>query len=440
MAESEHLQLLRYITTQSEDSNSDAKAPIAWDGGVESAKLAKDIAAFANSRDGGAIVIGKMEVAPGAFDLVGVSEDQARSFETTRVANWVNSKFSPAVTLRCERIEHDDKIFVVIVVDEFQDIPTICESDYSESTCKKQLLKRGAVYVRTANAESAPLYSADQLRLLIGRATAKQRNEILAMLDSALQGRALIDQPSDTQRFDAELTAIEKSLAPQYQLMIESGAWRFIVRPTRFREERYDSIEALANLIQKHSVRLVDSYPPSFRGNQPDAWGVWNDLYGEPWALARSGQFLSIHPYYENENEYRARGASSHPEPVRASRTWMDFKPNLMLIAERFMFAARLATEFEQDDVELKLEATALRGRALMSTDSRIDLRHVREVEECRAERFSFKKQIRAEELQLRWEELAAKVMKEFCDYFPGPPCSLDTMRQWVEKFKSRQV
>ena len=89
-------ELLRLVKSSGENSNVDAKAPMGWDEGDESARLAKDRAAFANSRDGGAIVIGKSEN-NGQFEYVGVSAEQAATFDTTRVANWSNSRFNPPI-------------------------------------------------------------------------------------------------------------------------------------------------------------------------------------------------------------------------------------------------------------------------------------------------------------------------------------------------------
>ncbi len=59
--------------------------------------LTKDIISFANSPDGGVIVIGKEESASGEFIRVGVNETQADSFETTKLATWVNNHCDPPV-------------------------------------------------------------------------------------------------------------------------------------------------------------------------------------------------------------------------------------------------------------------------------------------------------------------------------------------------------
>lgn len=85
--------LIQWIECSGESDNIDAKGPMKWDGQANSAALAKDIAAFCNSLDGGVIVIGKTESAPGKFEYTGLTPKDAESFEPTRVANWLNSRF-----------------------------------------------------------------------------------------------------------------------------------------------------------------------------------------------------------------------------------------------------------------------------------------------------------------------------------------------------------
>ena len=118
--------LRRIIANTTENDSVDAKGPMAFSDAVEKAGLAKDIAAFANSTDGGWLVIGKKQTGSGQFTLEGLSLDQAASFETTAVAQWVNNRFAPEIQLECRRVEHDGKTFVVIRINEFDDVPVIC--------------------------------------------------------------------------------------------------------------------------------------------------------------------------------------------------------------------------------------------------------------------------------------------------------------------------
>src|SRR6266851_3724547 len=109
-------ELIRFIEAAGESANIDAKGPMEWDGGEASAGLTKDILALANSRDGGVIVIGKEETQPGKFVLAGLADPQAASFETTKVATWVNNHCSPSVNLVCYRQDHQTRPFILIAV------------------------------------------------------------------------------------------------------------------------------------------------------------------------------------------------------------------------------------------------------------------------------------------------------------------------------------
>ena len=185
-------ELVRIVRMEGENGDIDAKAPVSWDGADQSAGLAKDIAAFANSRNGGYVVIGKKENESGGFDPIGVSEEQAATFDTTKVAQWVNSRFSPQIRLTCyPPQEVDGKLFVVIEVLEFDDVPIMCMKSFPGPKKGDHLLKEKTIYVRNANAASAPLATVDEMRTLVGLATKKRRNEMLAFWDAMLRGRPL---------------------------------------------------------------------------------------------------------------------------------------------------------------------------------------------------------------------------------------------------------
>jgi hypothetical protein len=80
--------------------------------------------AAANTRDGGVIVIGKAE-SEGKFELVGLTPAQACSFDTTKIANWVNSRCIPPVTVTACRVSCDGKDFVVVWDQRYIDAPVV---------------------------------------------------------------------------------------------------------------------------------------------------------------------------------------------------------------------------------------------------------------------------------------------------------------------------
>lgn len=431
----------QYINASGESSHIDAKGPIKWDGEAKSAALAKAIAAFANSRDGGVLVIGKSETAPGQFELTGLTDDQANSFDTTKVAKWINNKFAPPIEVICHQHCYKGNRFVVITVVEFKDVPILCTKSYQNpENTKKHIIRERTIYVRNSNAESAPLGSVEELRELIGLATSKRGNEMLKMFESMLKGKPLVALPNDEEQFDDELNRIEEGIGKTYVEQMTAGAWRLVVRPTRYDVERWTNADHLEDIIRRRSVRLSHSvFPASQTGTHMREWGICNDAYGETWTLAQSGQFLCIRPYWENKEQYKAPWVSSPPTPELAAGRWLDFKSNFRSIVEMFMFSVRLVEEYEPgEEVQIALQATTLAGRRLVTTDSSIWLQEYDDGK-CRAEAFEFKRSCPVEEFRVQWKAFCAEAMKCFDDYFPGPRDSLETMAHWIENFESRR-
>ena len=182
-------ELARWVGTSGENDFVDAKGPMTWDGADASASLAKDIASFANSRDGGVIVVGKSEASDGSFSYDGLSPEQTASFDTTKVGQWVNSRFAPPIQLACYQAEVIDKKFIVIIVQEFDDVPSLCVKSFQETTNpKNHLLRDGTIYIRNQNAESKPIKTVDELRAVIGLATRKKGDELISHFNAMLKG------------------------------------------------------------------------------------------------------------------------------------------------------------------------------------------------------------------------------------------------------------
>ena len=103
----------------------------------------------------------------------------------------MNNRFSPPIRLVCYRQEVDGKQLVVIEVLEFGDVPAICTKSFQCPKTNTHLLREKTIYVRTANAASAPVGTADELRALIGLATKKRHDEMRAYWDAMLRGSPL---------------------------------------------------------------------------------------------------------------------------------------------------------------------------------------------------------------------------------------------------------
>ena len=94
--------------------------------------------------------------------------------------------------------------FIVITVAEFDDVPILCvRSFHDPNDGKKLLLRERTIYVRNSNAESAPLCSVEELRALIGRATLKRADHLLAVVNVLMKGGSLRGAPTDEEQFAA---------------------------------------------------------------------------------------------------------------------------------------------------------------------------------------------------------------------------------------------
>lgn len=81
---------LRLLESRCEDEHLDYKVSLDWNSGdkSEKAELVKDILAFANTRDGGRIIIG---VEDGTFEPVGLDEGVLKSLDVTKVNAFLKS-------------------------------------------------------------------------------------------------------------------------------------------------------------------------------------------------------------------------------------------------------------------------------------------------------------------------------------------------------------
>jgi hypothetical protein len=433
-------QLLAFIETVAENNHIDAKAPLQWDGASKSAELAKDIAAFCNSRDGGVIVIGRREVSAGQFDYSGLSTAEAQSFDTTKVANWVNSRFSPPIPLTCHRVERAGKLFVAITIQEFPDIPVMCVKSFQDpSDPKRPILREGAIYIRNHNAESKPLQTVEEWRALIGLATRKQGDELLSRFSALLAGHTLAEQqPSANEQFANERQQVwtDLDLIPNDK----EGGWWLSFHPGRYDSGRWPSLEQLSGIVRDHAVRIYDTFPISDRGTISMNWGIANQYY-HTWAFTHSGLFAHHEHFYENREGWRSPyGYSVSDQPTLVGGKWLSISHHLHKLTEFFMFIARMCDVYDpQENVYYELVATALKGRHLVPTSTRMVFRNT-VPDACGVKEYRWTKMATAEELRSGWEDHCAQALARFFSLFPERELTTATFRDWIERFKKREL
>lgn len=115
------------------------------------ASLAKDVIAMANTV-GGTIIIGVAEPTPGRFEKIGLTEDELKAFETTKVNNALKKYIGSVISVSVKRLKWRSKYFVVIKVPP-------CEGTIAMAYCDNELanLYQARIYARDNSAQSVEL-------------------------------------------------------------------------------------------------------------------------------------------------------------------------------------------------------------------------------------------------------------------------------------------
>jgi predicted HTH transcriptional regulator len=165
---------------RAEGKNLDYKESMNWGTATAEQKAAvvKDALAMANTQDGGKIVLG---VRDGDYEAIGLADEEFQSFDVTRFADFLNRYADPSFECAIQKFIIDGKKFVTIEVPEFNDVPIICKTDANDPS-SRQILKRGATYIRTNRAASEVVPDAEAMRDLMNRAAVKRGDELLRMV------------------------------------------------------------------------------------------------------------------------------------------------------------------------------------------------------------------------------------------------------------------
>jgi predicted HTH transcriptional regulator len=154
-------ELINYIKYPNEERYLEFKDNVKWSGEFQ-AKLTKSIMAMANLRDGGWIVIGKHEKPDRSFELVGLEDENYNSFDSDEIKAYVYARTDPPVNFILHRKEYEGKKYVLIQVQEFENIPIICKKSCGT------IIHNGTMYVRSkGKPESLPVPTSTEMREII---------------------------------------------------------------------------------------------------------------------------------------------------------------------------------------------------------------------------------------------------------------------------------
>lgn len=132
-----------------------------------SAQVVKAILGMANRRDGGSVIIG-VEDDLGTLNPVGLTSTQVDTWGYDALADQVARYADPGVSFDVEVKSYDGGQYVVIEVEEFNDIPVLCKRAFND------VLRDGACYVRPRRKpETTEIPTQADMRDLLDLATDK---------------------------------------------------------------------------------------------------------------------------------------------------------------------------------------------------------------------------------------------------------------------------
>lgn len=245
------------LALKAENKNLDYKQSLNWNTATAEAKAAvvKDVLAMANTQDGGRIVFG---VRDGDFEPVGLADEEFQSFDTTRFVDFLNRFADPPFGCGIHKFTIDDKKLVGIEVPEFGDVPVICKADANDAN-GRQVLKRGATYIRTERAASEVVSSADTMRDLMNRALVKRGDQLLKMVERLIKGKptSLDDESaSKIQREIAEAEDFIRERLPEEFRNVGHWEVEFYVRP--YLAERVANLGLIGTLLNSFNPETAN--------------------------------------------------------------------------------------------------------------------------------------------------------------------------------------
>jgi hypothetical protein len=358
--------LIHSLRQDHETRDVDYKAAMAWDtkaGKASCCGVVKDILAMANS-GGGLIIFGVDELPDKSFQRSGAPSVMLPSWETTRVNNFVQTYADPPINVLVRRFTDNGLTFIALDVPSFPNVPHICITDYP-----KELL-RFALYVRTANNESAPIGSSADFNVIIEQAVRNRGNMLMESMRSILVGANITPTISDDERFAQQLQEIQERAQESYPTdwptftgFREASWW-----PAHFEATRFP-LDALTPVVQKAHI---DYHGWPF---------LWYDLgHFDPVALQDAIESIVLpgggvsHPF--TYWQLRQSGLFYHrevmPESLYAynnesSSLSVDIQLTTVYVAEAIDCMVRMgdALGLASEDVTLRLCLVGVKGAAL---------------------------------------------------------------------------
>jgi len=358
----------------------EVKAPGGLDDKVLVARVARAAMAMGNLRDGGLVVVGIDDGQIAAMQP-GLNAAQLADWTDFDKVSAALGKYSdPPVTFEIHAFSLSSVVdIVVLAVEEFEHDVHVCKRSF------QGVLVDGHTYVRPRGQPRSvlPPTSAD-MRELHELAVDKGVREFVRRAGAA-GVRLNVTAPPTTAREDADREAfnVERERAwaapsivdapsPQSAVTPTPAYFDVAVRPGPYQAERLTPAE-LAPFVAEQAVRLRGWPVPMVSPHDPiQRHGTWlaqdseSMFHVEAWRIFTSGQFLQRRLLATDVRDT----AELRAEDKRATGA-VALWDVLLYAVEVAELGARLATRLGCETVTLEVSLRGIRGRELVSGDSR---------------------------------------------------------------------
>lgn len=348
------------LELKNETPNLDYKETLIWDRDHRDERLEviKDILAMANTQDGGKIVFG---VSDGNFDFVGLSDEAYDSFDTTPVNQFLHNYADPAFTCSVVKKEIDGKKVVIIDVPEFSEVPIVCKQSANSSN-NTEILKKGAVYIRTKDCSSEPISTADQMRSILAIGLTRKSDELLGLIQKLITGKPLQETVEVKQLYEEEIAAAREFF--DSSLTSDVGFWELIAYPTTYNPSLIRNPVEAGNLVEQSVVSLrgwdlphVDRHGSESNFNKgKQSYTVSERVQAqEAWRIYKSSLFIWKDHFKEDLRGYEQEG-----------KKVLFFVSAIYTLTEIMLFLKRVyAEKLEVENVHVELRLNGCKGRML---------------------------------------------------------------------------
>jgi predicted HTH transcriptional regulator len=150
------------------------------------------ILAMSNLQDGGYVIIGVEQDNENNYQPIGMTDDEAQTYEYDDILEVANSYADPFVTIKIQPTQYNGKFIIVIGVSEFVEIPVICKKEYPG------ILEPGRIYVRPyRKPESSANITSSELREIIELASKKSlRKHLETMVYAGINLEQVVPEQS----------------------------------------------------------------------------------------------------------------------------------------------------------------------------------------------------------------------------------------------------